>query len=489
MFNKNSLKIILEKIAKANVLVIGDSMLDSYIIGNVERISPEAPIPIMKIEENFFIPGGAGNVALNLSSLGVKSYFISLVGKDDAGKKLIKILDLSKNINANIVMDKSRKTSIKTRYIGNSQQLLRTDEETTNKMSRDVEKQIFQYYVRAIKKSDVVIISDYGKGIFWGNFCQRIIKLAINLKKNVIVDPKNNDFSLYKGAYCITPNIKEAYLATNVNVKDNYSAEKCGLHIIEKNWSKTVLLTRGKEGLSIIEKSNKTHFKADTEEVYDVSGAGDTVVAFFAASIAAKLDTNTAAELANLAAGIVVKKSGAATVNVEEMLLASKQKYANKSKNNHFDEASIKQKISEWKINNLNIGFTNGCFDLLHSGHIETLKKASSVCDRLIVAINSDSSIKKIKGAKRPIQDEKSRLSIISSLSMVDAVVLFNENTPLKLIKLIKPDFLIKGEDYKTSQIVGANIISKWGGKIVRTKLVKNRSTTKLIELINQNIK
>ena len=239
----------------------------------------------------------------------------------------------------------------------------------------------------------------------------------------------------------------------------------------------------------MIEKSNQTHFKADTEEVYDVSGAGDTVVAFFAAAIAAKLDTNTAAELANLAAGIVVRKSGAATVNVEEMLLASKKKYGNKAKNNHFDRASIKQKISEWKINNLNIGFTNGCFDLLHSGHIETLKKASSVCDRLIVAINSDSSIKKIKGAKRPIQDEKSRLSIISSLSMVDAVILFNENTPLKLIKLIKPDFLIKGEDYKTSEIVGANIISKWGGKIVRTKLVKNRSTTRLIELINQNLK
>jgi len=489
MLNKKSLKIILEKIAKTNILVIGDSMLDNYIIGNVERISPEAPIPIMKIEENFFIPGGAGNVALNLSKFGIKSYFISLVGKDDAGKKLIKLLKLSKNIKTNIVIDEFRKTSIKTRYIGNSQQLLRTDEETTSKMSREVEKQIFQCYVKAIKNSDVVIISDYGKGIFLGNFCQRIIKLALDLKKNVIVDPKNNDFSQYKGAYCITPNIKEAYLATNVNVRDNYTAEKCGLYIIEKNWSKTVLLTRGKEGLSIIEKSNQTHFKADTEEVYDVSGAGDTVVAFFASAIAAKLDTHTAAELANLAAGIVVKKSGAATVNIEEMLLASKKKYGNKFKNKHFDRVSIKQKISEWKINNLNIGFTNGCFDLLHSGHIETLKQASSVCDKLIVGINSDSSIRKIKGEKRPIQDEKSRLSIVSSLSMIDAVVLFNENTPLKLIKLIKPDFLIKGEDYKTSEIVGASTISKWGGKIVRTKLVKNRSTTKLIELINKNIK
>ena len=487
MFSQESLSKILECIGKAKVLVIGDLMLDNYIVGDVERISPEAPIPVMKIEKKIFVPGGAGNVVRNLDSLGVKTQFISLVGQDEPGRKLIKILSSMKNISSNILIDRRRKTSIKTRYIVNNQQLLRTDEETITKLPQDMAKQILQYFSSAIKKTDIVIVSDYGKGVFLGNFYKRLIKCALSLNKNVIVDPKNSDFSIYKGAYCITPNIKEAYTATSIFVKDNFSAKKCGLQIIDKNWSTTVLITRGREGLSIIDKYNGSHYKANTEEVYDVSGAGDTVVACFSAAIAANLDINTAAKFANLAAGVVVKKSGTAAVNAKEMFSAIKQKNKVKSDNKLFDNKSIKEIILEWRSNNFNIGFTNGCFDLLHSGHIDTLKTASETCDKLIVAINSDQSVRKIKGGKRPIQDQISRIKIMTALSMVDAVILFNESTPLKLIKIVKPDFLIKGADYKTSEIVGANIISKWGGKIIRTRLIKNKSTTRLIRDFNKS--
>ena len=315
----------------------------------------------------------------------------------------------------------------------------------------------------------------------------KVIKYSLKLKKRVIVDPKHFDFSVYKGAYCITPNIKEAFNATNIHVNDDFSAEKCGLYIINKNLSKKILLTRGKNGLSVIEKSKTTHFPANAEEVYDVSGAGDTVVASFAACIAANIDIHTAAEFANINAGIVVKKSGTASIETKEIYSIFNQRNKPNTENKVFKILSIQKIVLEWKNKGLKVGFTNGCFDILHSGHIESLKHASNNCDKLIVALNSDISIKKIKGKDRPIQDELSRVKIISSLSIVDAVILFNEETPIKLIKKIKPDYLIKGADYIISDIVGADIIDSWGGKVIRSKLVKNISTSKLISNIKNS--
>ncbi len=487
MINLDSVKNILHKIGKVKVLVIGDLMLDKYVLGDVDRISPEAPIPIMKVDKTFLVPGGAGNVARNLNSLGVKTNFISIVGQDDSGRKLIKSISKNSNVFANIIVDKNRKTSIKTRYIGNNQQLLRTDQETIQKLPDDIEKKIFLYFSTAIKKSDLVILSDYGKGMFFGVFCQRLIRYSLKLKKRVIVDPKHFDFSVYKGAYCITPNIKEAFNATNIHVNDDFSAEKCGLYIINKNLSKKILLTRGKNGLSVIEKSKATHFPANAEEVYDVSGAGDTVVASFAACIAANIDIQTAAEFANINAGIVVKKSGTASIETKEIYSIFNQRNKPNTENKVFKILNIQKIVLEWKNKGLKVGFTNGCFDILHSGHIESLKHASNNCDKLIVALNSDISIKKIKGKDRPVQDELSRVKIISSLSIVDAVILFNEETPIKLIKKIKPDYLIKGADYIISDIVGSDIIDSWGGKVIRSKLVKNISTSKLISNIKNS--
>ena len=487
MINLDSVKNILHKIGKVKVLVIGDLMLDKYVLGDVDRISPEAPIPIMKVDKTFLVPGGAGNVARNLNSLGVKTNFISIVGQDDSGRKLIKSISKNSNVFANIIVDKNRKTSIKTRYIGNNQQLLRTDQETIQKLPNDIEKKIFLYFSTAIKKSDLVILSDYGKGMFFGGFCQHLIKYSLKLKKRVIVDPKNFDFSVYKGAYCITPNIKEAFNATNIHVNDDLSAEKCGLYIINKNLSKKILLTRGKNGLSVIEKFKATHFPANAEEVYDVSGAGDTVVASFAACIAANIDIQTAAEFANINAGIVVKKSGTASIETKEIYSIFNQRNKPNTENKVFKILNIQKIVLEWKNKGLKVGFTNGCFDILHSGHIESLKHASNNCDKLIVALNSDISIKKIKGKDRPVQDELSRVKIISSLSIVDAVILFNEETPIKLIKKIKPDYLIKGADYRISDIVGSDIIDSWGGKVIRSKLVKNISTSKLISNIKNS--
>ncbi len=486
MLKQNKIEKILDNIKKIKVLIIGDIMLDNYISGNVERISPEAPIPILKNKNNTFSIGGAGNVLKNLVSLNIKASFISVIGKDEAGKKLLKLVSKLNNVEYALINDINRKTTVKTRYLAEGQQIFRSDDETTVSLNLEIKNKLFNYFKLFIKQADIVIFSDYGKGIFSDNYCQKLIKYSKTKNKKVIIDPKGDNFNKYKGSFCVTPNISEAANACNIFPYNNKKTLDCGKLILNKKWSKNVLLTRGADGLSIIEKNKFTHINTNTAEVFDVTGAGDTVIALFSAAIAAKFSILDSANFANIAASIVVKKIGTNVVKDSEI---KKVLSPNGLNLKIIENKKITEKIKLWKLKKFKIGFTNGCFDLLHSGHIDLLSKASEKCDKLIVALNSDISIKHIKGNKRPILDLDSRKNLIAALESVDLVVTFNEKTPLKLIKKFKPDILIKGADYKVNEIVGSDFVQSYGGKIIRITLTKNQSTTKLIERIINNHK
>ena len=484
MINQSQLEYIITNIQSKKVLVVGDIMLDKYVFGHVDRISPEAPIPIISVKDTRLLEGGAGNVIKNLNSLNIKTSFISLIGNDASGKTLKTRLKKLKNLEYVLIQDNNRKTTLKTRYIANGQQLFRTDEETISSLDSAIKKKVLQYFKLFIKQADIVIFSDYGKALFIeDNFCQKLIKLANKEKKKIIVDPKGNNFEKYKGSFFITPNAKEAFNASNIEPKNNNLAEQSGRYIIEKKWSQNILLTRGENGLSLIEKNNTYHLKSKAEEVFDVTGAGDTVIALFAAALSVTNNKIESAHFANLGASIAVKKLGTTSINKDEIYKISKEDNQSKI----ISPKNLSNNINKWRDNNLIIGFTNGCFDLVHAGHIDMLEKASKACDKLIVAINSDQSIRKLKGKKRPILDLQSREKLIRSLQVVDLVISFDEITPIKLIKKIKPNVLFKGADYKTEEIVGADYIKKNGGSVIRIALTKNQSTSNLISKLNNN--
>ena len=484
MINQSKLEHIITAIQSKKVLVIGDIMLDKYIFGSVSRISPEAPIPIVNIENTKLLEGGAGNVIKNLNSLNIKTSFISIIGNDLSGKFLKTQFKKLKNVEYALLQDNSRKTTLKTRYIANGQQLFRTDEETVSPLSATFKKKIFQYFKLFIKQADIIIFSDYGKAIFIEeNFCQKLIKYAARAKKKIVVDPKGDNFQKYKGVYFITPNSKEAFNATHIDPRDNKLADKCGKYIINNQWAQNILLTRGENGLSLILKNNTYHIKSNAEEVFDVTGAGDTVIALFSAALSLTNNNVEAAHFANLGASIAVKKLGTTSVSQSEILEVSKKILKAKT----LSSSSLLNNLNNWRANKYTIGFTNGCFDLMHAGHIDMLKKASESCDKLIVAVNSDQSIKRLKGDKRPILNLEARKKLLQSLEMVDFVISFKEDTPLELIKKIKPNILYKGADYKINEIVGADFIKKNGGSVIRIDLTKNQSTTKLISMINNS--
>ena len=484
MISHSKLKHIITNIQSKKVLVVGDLMLDKYVFGLVDRISPEAPIPIVKVENTKLSLGGAGNVIKNLNSLNIKTSFISVIGNDEAGKLLKACFKKLKNIEYALLQDNSRNTTLKTRYIANGQQLFRTDQETAAPLNTILKQKVLQYFKLFIKQADIIIFSDYEKGLFIDeNFCKKLIKLATLEKKKVIIDPKGDNFAKYAGSFFITPNTKESYKATHINPKNNNLALKCGKYIIKNKWSQNVLLTRGENGLSLISKNNVYHLRSNAEEVFDVTGAGDTVIALFSAALSISNSPIDSAHFANLGASIAVKKIGTSSVNKDEMYKVSIKDKDSKILSNK----DLLKNINEWRDNNETIGFTNGCFDLLHSGHIDMLQKASDACDKLVVAVNSDQSIKRLKGEARPILDIQARAKLLNSLKMIDCVISFGEDTPIKLIKKIKPNILFKGADYKIKEIIGADYIKKIGGKVIRIALTKNQSTTRLISKLNKN--
>tara|TARA_E500000178_G_scaffold354260_1_gene422645 strand:- start:1760 stop:3190 length:1431 start_codon:yes stop_codon:yes gene_type:complete len=467
--------------SKSKILCIGDVILDSYVIGDVDRISPEAPIPIFKFGSERFVLGGAANVARNIISGGAKCTLLSVIGKDQAGKTIRKLIGTHKKLTPKLVEDASRITTKKTRFMSGQQQILRVDEEKKNEISNTIEKKVFSTFKQIINDFDIVVISDYDKGILTSNILQKIINFCNSRDKTTIIDPKKKNFFLYSNASIITPNFKELLSASDVlqenQVSENKLVEKLSKNLIKKFNFKAVLTTRSSSGMSLISTKDETfHLSSRALEVYDVSGAGDTVAAYLSLALTKGMKLKEACEIANTAAGVAVGKLGTASVNYEEVFRES----TTQSKLYNLEDA--KKKIL--RLNIKKIGFTNGCFDILHSGHLNYLKEAKRNCDFLILGLNSDSSISKLKGKGRPIINLNERILMLSNFSFINMIIVFNDLTPLKLIKSLKPKIIFKGRDYKLKDVVGFEESRSWNGKVMLINYEKGKSTSNLIKKI-----
>jgi len=457
-----------------SVLVIGDLMLDKYYFGNVNRISPEAPVPVVKVNFSKYTLGGAGNVVNNIVNLKAKVCLIGTVGKDQ-NREILKQLLEEREINY-YLLERDLPTITKIRIIGGHQQILRIDFEEIVFLNEEETKIIKQHIMSAINKVKCLVVSDYSKGVVSPELSQFIIEKAHKISLPVVVDPKGKDWTKYKGATIITPNLKELSDVLNVEIKnEDEEIERYGQEVKEKYNLEYLLATRSEKGMSLITKEGVFHIRSEAKEVYDVSGAGDTVVATLATAMATGFDILDAVKLANTAAGIVVSKIGTAPITLEELKKTLKG-YKNKkvkSLNELLDELRI------LKSKGKKIVFTNGCFDILHRGHIEYLRKAKRLGDILIVGLNSDESEGKIKGKDRPINKQEDRAELLASLEFVDYVVIFDEETPYNLIKKIKPDVLVKGGDYK-EEVVGR----EFAKEIVIVPFINGYSTTRIIEKV-----
>ena len=442
---------------KKKITVIGDVMIDWYLHGESSRISPEAPVPVVNFKESQFQLGGAANVANNLKHLEIEPFLIGAAGKDQFGSLLKEHLRAEK-IKFNVFSENSFQTICKQRLMSSNQQLVRIDYEHYFQASKL--RNLFGTFTKNISKADLIIISDYGKGTIFN--ARKLIQSARKLKKKVLIDPKGNDFSKYKGANLITPNKKE-FEDTMGKVQSRKDLQNKAKKMLEHLKLESLIVTLGSEGMYVLTKtSNKIEgdfINAHPQEVYDVSGAGDTTIAALGAALSEGMDIFSAAEFANLAASISVSKVGTSTVNKEEIvrLMAS--------------DGSKKQVIV----------FTNGCFDIIHSGHLDLLKEARSYGDKLIVGLNSDKSVRNLKGPDRPVIEQSERKKILSALKFVDEVIIFNEENPLKLIKKVKPNILVKGADYERDQVIGRKFVESYGGEIKLIKLTKGKSSSKII--------
>lgn len=463
-------------------LVIGDVMLDKYIFGEVNRISPEAPVPIVEKKSESFRMGGASNVAANLIGLGIKTVLSGVVGKDQNGETLKKLLKKN-NINQQGLIKSSLSTTTKTRIIAGHQQIVRVDDEDINiSISANHMKKILNLI---IKKPSIVVLSDYAKGFLTENLTQKIIKQAKKLNIPILVDPKGNDIKKYVGATILTPNKREAFALTKLVTPDEDLLEKQLKKLCIKFDIGNIAMTQGDQGIKLVN-SRKIDVIPATKlkKVFDVSGAGDTVIATLAAGLIGNLTIHKALELANIAAGVAIGKIGTVAIEGHEIINEiDTEQTLQIHKIIAFNK--LDDMLKNLRNKDLKIGFTNGCFDILHAGHVTYLEKAKSNIDFLILGLNSDSSVKKIKGAKRPIINQDDRARVLSSLEAVDAVVIFDEETPIKLIQKIKPNFLIKGSDYKLTEVVGYKEVTKWGGEVKLIELLEGKSSSNIIKDIN----
>jgi len=475
----------LAALAQQTVLCVGDLMLDDFVYGEVSRISPEAPTPVIAVNRSELMIGGAGNVARNLAALGVKCLFVGVVGDDDTGRALAASLKAEPLIEPHLVIDKSRPTTRKVRFVSerHSTHMLRADWEVAGPVNKACEDALIGHIEKALPRAGAVVLSDYAKGALTPRVLRAAIEAAARLGKPVVVDPKGRDYSIYQGATLITPNRQELADATHSAAVSDTEVEQTALALRKSVGAKAVLVTRSEAGMTLVADGKPVHVPAYPVRVRDVSGAGDTVVATLAAMLAMRADFESAMRAANAAASVVVGKRGTATVTPAELRsrilpaasLAPEEKIL-------YDWALLDERLNEWRQQGLRIGFTNGCFDLLHPGHIKVLAGARSVCDRLVVGLNSDASVKRLKGADRPVQDVHARAEILAALEAVDLVVVFEEDTPEQLITRVKPKVLVKGGDYKKSEVVGHEIVEAQGGEVILIELVPGHSTSAMVE-------
>lgn len=473
---------VLEQWQDTPILCIGDVMLDRFVYGSVKRISPEAPIPVLRIERESLMLGGAGNVTRNISAVHAQATFLSVIGDDDAGRRIAALLGQEEGVAPHLLIERGRITTEKTRFIAESHQLLRTDLESTTPIDPSIERNLLSVCLGHLRSCALVILSDYGKGVLTPSLLRHVIDAARAAGKPVIADPKGHDFMRYRGATVVTPNRSELAVAAGMPVDGDDAIVAAARRVIETCGIENVLVTRSEDGMTLVgQDGTVVQIPATAREVFDVSGAGDTVAAILAASIAAGASLPDAARLANTAAGIVVGKVGTAVVHPDELRHAMMDEQAS---HDHAKVVSLPEaldRVAQWRRAGLKVGFTNGCFDLLHPGHVSLLGQARHACGRLIVGLNSDASVRRLKGPERPVQNEAARATVLSSLSTVDLVVLFEEDTPLSLIEAIRPDVLVKGADYTVETVVGADVVMSYGGQVMLAGLIPEQSTTRLV--------
>jgi D-beta-D-heptose 7-phosphate kinase/D-beta-D-heptose 1-phosphate adenosyltransferase len=481
-----SFESVLDQFGRKRVLVVGDIMLDRFVYGTVARISPEAPAPVLDTAGPVDVVGGSGNVVRNITSLGAACEIVAVVGRDDAAQSIRCYLESNGVSTDGLVEVEGRVTTVKTRFVAylHNTHLLRADTEETTPVAQKIEDAIIAAMRSRIDAVDAVVLSDYAKGVLTPRVVATVIAAAQRARKPVVVDPKGLDYSRYRGATALTPNVAELAQALGRPVKNDENAVKAAAKsLVEQIGCKSVLVTRGERGVLVVSRDGEAaSFDATARRVVDVSGAGDTVVASFALALVCDAGIRNAARLANAAAGVVVAKRGTSQVTANELrdLLLSRPHFELREKIK--DAETIAHCVATWRREGLTVGFTNGCFDLLHPGHVHLLCEARSYCDRLVVGLNSDTSVKRLKGASRPVQTEAARSIVLAGLAFVDAVVLFNDDTPLELIGCIKPDVLVKGADYRIDQVVGRELVESCGGRVVLVELFPDSSTTRIID-------
>ena len=472
------------------VLVVGDVMLDHYIAGQVKRISPEAPVPVVTVGRSWFVPGGAANVARNLVRLGVEVSLAGLAGDDAAAENLRKAL-ADEGITDHLSVSSFRRTTCKTRVLAQGQQLLRLDEEVKAPLSAEESDAMRRCVLDLLPGQNAVVLSDYAKGVLLetqdgSNLCELVITEARRLNIPVLVDPKGGDWLRYAGAQCVTPNAGEFDAACGRESGaplDRPHRETLAAELRSRFNLEHLLVTRGAKGMALFGPAGEpVYCRAAVREVADVSGAGDTVIATLAACVGKGLPWQEGMRLSNLAAGVAVGKMGTAPVTLAELNEALREDADNPKL---FSLPALVERVEEWRRKNESVVFTNGCFDLLHPGHVSLIRQSAAQGDRLIVGLNSDASVRRLKGPSRPIQNELSRALVLASLAGVDAVVLFDEDTPLELVTALQPDVLVKGSDYTLDNVVGADVVLQRGGRVYLADLVNGCSTTGIVQKID----
>ena len=464
---------------------MGDIILDRYYWGTVNRISPEAPVPVVHIDSKTMNPGGAGNVAMNLKELKCPHALVGITGDDTNGAVLSALLQQT-DIRHRVVTIPNHPTTTKTRIFAQGQQVVRLDEESPPVIDATIRRQLFANFDELLSGATGVVLSDYGKGLITPEVAAYVIKQCRTAGVPLFVDPKGTSWERYDGAYCITPNIAEFNLIESFIENDEELLHEKARQVIRRFDLKYLLLTRGPEGMTLFHRQDPpVSIQAKAREVFDVSGAGDTVIASLAAAVSTGLPMQTAAIIANTAAGIVVAKRGTQPVGhmeLKQMLSDNGMESVSKI----VTRQRAVEKIAAWRTTGKKIVFTNGCFDILHIGHIKLLHAAAKEGDRLIVGLNSDRSVKQLKGEKRPIVPEEERAALLSSIAGVDLVALFDEETPLNLIRMFQPDVIVKGGDYTPQTVVGHDIVVDRGGSVVIVPLIDGISTTKVVESIQK---
>ena len=514
--NSDTLHKYVARMAQAQILVIGDIMLDRYFYGSVSRISPEAPVPVLQVAREGRMLGGAGNVIRNLDGLGIKSKVIAITGDDREGEIIANMLESLDHFTPSdqSLIKTNRATTVKSRFVAQGQQLLRADEEDTTPVTGTLEAQIIAAIKTNLKGCQAVILSDYDKGVITPTIIKQTLELCRAAGIKTLVDPKGNDYSIYKGCYVVTPNRDELSRATNNSpTREEEEVVKAANLLMQQSGIENIVATRSEDGMTIVQSAQNdqpvrpVHIPTQALEVYDVSGAGDTVIATIAAGLAVGANLVDAARIANVAGGIVVAKTGTAPVSAAEVIEHLENHGENDKSiqinNDHtstkiasvaqvHDWSSAKKQIEKWQRVGLKIGLTNGCFDLLHPGHVQYMHEARMLCDRLIVALNHDQSVRLLKGPERPIQDEQARASVIGALAAVDMVVFFGaeeageDNTAAELIANLQPDIYVKGGDYKIEDVPEAAVVKSYGGEAQILTLVDGHSTTNNINKIKK---